>query len=73
MNQLPNPVALGTGLREENKNTIRGYMTKEKREKHYALLDMEKEYYNAYIISTCLFRMLMPPCKFPHIHQKHLH
>ena len=37
------------GLREENKNTIRGYMTKEKREKHYALLDMEKEYYNAYI------------------------
>lgn len=37
------------GLREENKNTIRKYMTEEKREKHYALLDMEKEYYNAYI------------------------
>lgn len=37
------------GLRQENKNTIRRYMTEEKREQHYALLDMEKEYYNAYI------------------------
>lgn len=37
------------GLREENKNTIRKYMTEEKREKHYALLDMNKQYYNAYI------------------------
>ncbi len=36
-------------LREENKDTIRRYMTEEKRQKHYALLDMEKQYYNAYI------------------------
>lgn len=37
------------GLREENKSTIRRYMTREKRKEHYALLDMSKEYYNAYI------------------------
>lgn len=37
------------GLRRKNKNTIRRYMTEEKREKHYALLNMDKEYYNAYI------------------------
>lgn len=37
------------GIRKENKETIRKYMTTEKREKHYALLDMDKIYYNAYI------------------------
>lgn len=37
------------GLRDENKYTIRKYMTEEKRQAHYALLDMDKEYYNAYI------------------------
>lgn len=37
------------GLRRENKENIRKYMTEEKREKHYALLDMDKVYYNAYI------------------------
>jgi len=37
------------GLNEKNKNVIRKYMTEEKREEHYALLDMEKIYYNAYI------------------------
>lgn len=37
------------GLRKENKDTIRRYMTEEKRREHYGLLDMEKEYYNAYI------------------------
>ncbi len=37
------------GLRDENKHTIRRYMTEEKREAHYALLDMDKQYYNAYI------------------------
>lgn len=37
------------GLRRENKNVIRKYMTEEKREKHYALLNMDKKYYNAYI------------------------
>lgn len=37
------------GLRKENKNTIRKYMAEGKREEHYALLDMKKEYYNAYI------------------------
>lgn len=37
------------GMREENKNTVRKYMTPKKREEHYALLDMDKEYYNAYI------------------------
>lgn len=37
------------GLRKENKDTIRRYMAGGKREQHYALLDMEKEYYNAYI------------------------
>lgn len=37
------------GLRQENKDSIRKYMTAEKREQHYALLDMDKEYYNAYI------------------------
>lgn len=37
------------GLREENKNVIRKYMTEEKRAAHYALLDMDKKYYNAYI------------------------
>lgn len=36
-------------LREENKDTIRRYMTEEKRKAHYALLDMDKQYYNAYI------------------------
>lgn len=37
------------GLRDENKDTIRRYMTEEKRQAHYTLLDMNKEYYNAYI------------------------
>ena len=37
------------GLREENKNTIRRYMTEEKRQQHYQYIDMEKQYYNAYI------------------------
>lgn len=37
------------GLRRENKDTIRKYMTEEKRERHYSLLDMNKIYYNAYI------------------------
>lgn len=37
------------GLREENKNVIRKYMTEEKRKQHYAYLDMDKQYYNAYI------------------------
>ncbi len=37
------------GIRRKNRNTIRRYMTEEKREKHYALLNMDKEYYNAYI------------------------
>lgn len=37
------------GLREENKNTIRRYMTEEKRRQHYQYIDMEKQYYNAYI------------------------
>lgn len=36
-------------LREENKDTIRKYMTEDKRKSHYALLDMKKQYYNAYI------------------------
>lgn len=37
------------GIRKENKETIRKYMTEEKRKQHYALLDMNKTYYNAYI------------------------
>lgn len=37
------------GLRSENRDIIRKYMTEEKRERHYALLDMNKIYYNAYI------------------------
>lgn len=37
------------GLREENKDTIRKYMTEEKRMQHYGCIDMEKQYYNAYI------------------------
>ena len=37
------------GLRRKNRNTIRRYMTEERRKKHYALLNMDKEYYNAYI------------------------
>lgn len=37
------------GLREENKTVIRKYMTEEKRKQHYAYLDMNKQYYNAYI------------------------
>lgn len=37
------------GLREENKNTIRRYMTAKKRKQHYEYIDMEKQYYNAYI------------------------
>lgn len=37
------------GLRKENKNTIRKYMTEDKRKAHYALLDMDRKYYNAYI------------------------
>lgn len=37
------------GLRNESKHTIRRYMTEEKRQAHYALLDMDKQYYNAYI------------------------
>ena len=37
------------GIRKENKDVIRKYMTPEKRGQHYALLDMSKEYFNAYI------------------------
>lgn len=37
------------GLREENKNIIRRYMTESKRKMHYACIDMNKQYYNAYI------------------------
>ena len=37
------------GLRCENRNVIRKYMTEGKRCEHYALLDMDKEYFNAYI------------------------
>lgn len=36
-------------LREENRYAVRRYMTEEKRKVHYALLDMNKQYYNAYI------------------------
>ncbi len=35
--------------REQTRTSIRRYMTPEKREQHYALLNMDKEYYNAYI------------------------
>jgi len=37
------------GLREENKNNMREYMAGGEREEQYALLNMEKEYYNAHI------------------------
>lgn len=37
------------GLSSENRNVIRKYMTEIKRYEHYTLLDMDKEYYNAYI------------------------
>jgi len=37
------------GIREENKNTIRKYMTAEKRKEHYQYIDMGKQYYNAYM------------------------
>ncbi|MCI9361033.1 MAG: DUF1792 domain-containing protein [Hungatella sp.] len=37
------------GIRKENRNTIRRYMTEEKRMEHYRLLDMDRKYYNAYI------------------------
>lgn len=37
------------GLRVQNKNSIRRYMDKEKRKKHYELIDLDKQYYNAYI------------------------
>ena len=37
------------GLRKENKDVIRRYMTPQKRRQHYDLLDMKKEYFNAYI------------------------
>lgn len=37
------------GIREENKNTIRRYMTAKKRREHYQYIDMEKQYYNAYM------------------------
>ena len=37
------------GMRDENKNSIRRYMTAEKRRKHYQYIDMGKQYYNAYI------------------------
>ena len=36
-------------LREENRNDIRKYMTLEKRKQHYQYLDMDRQYYNAYI------------------------
>lgn len=36
-------------LREENRYAVRRYMTEEKRKVHYTLLDMNKQYYNAYI------------------------
>lgn len=36
-------------LREENRYAIRRYMTEEKRKIHYTLLDMNKQYYNAYV------------------------
>lgn len=37
------------GMRKENKNAIRRYMTTEKRIEHHRLLNMNKKYYNAYI------------------------
>lgn len=37
------------GLSKKDKDVIRRYMTEEKRKLHYGLLDMDKEYYNAYI------------------------
>ena len=37
------------GIRKENRDVIRKYMTPEKREQHYSLLDMNREYFNAYI------------------------
>lgn len=37
------------GLREENKQVIRRYMTEEKRRQHYSCLSLDKQYYNAYI------------------------
>lgn len=37
------------GLRKENKDVIRSYMTYQKRQEHYSLIDMNKQYYNAYI------------------------
>lgn len=33
----------------ETRNAIRRYMTEKKRKQHYQLLDMDKQYYNAYI------------------------
>ena len=45
---IPN-LLIGRSVRKENKETIRKYMTEEKRKQHYALLDMNKTYYNAYI------------------------
>ena len=37
------------GIREENKDSIRKYMTREKRRQHYQYIDMNKKYYNAYV------------------------
>ncbi len=34
---------------KESKDCIRRYMTKEKRKQHYQYIDMQKQYYNAYI------------------------
>lgn len=38
-----------SGFREENQKVIRRYMTAEKRQAHYQCLDLNKQYYNAYI------------------------
>lgn len=37
------------GLREENKDNIRQYMTPYVRRQHYKYIDMNKKYYNAYV------------------------
>lgn len=61
------------GLREENKQVIRRYMTEEKRRQHYSCLSLEKQYYNAYISRPYV---IYPHCKreeagkrFEHIKQ----
>lgn len=36
-------------IRDENKYSIRRYMSEQKRREHYKYIDMKKQYYNAYI------------------------